>query len=82
MDGGGTDPVLVVQRVADLLALDPELTRLAVQTTLPGETSPIAALFADPRLVERAGDGSFVIPSDRESKEWYSMSWSTLQPPI
>jgi hypothetical protein len=63
--GGGE--ALVVQRVADLLALDPELTRLAMSATLPGATEPIAALFRDPRLVERAGDGSFVVPSDRAS---------------
>lgn len=56
---------LVVQKVSDLLPLPPELTRQLLPMTLPNATTTIAALFGDPRLTQRASDGSFVVPSDR-----------------
>jgi Tc toxin complex TcA C-terminal TcB-binding domain/Neuraminidase-like domain len=62
---GGAD--LVAQRISDAVALDPQITSALLGVTLPGGTGPIAALFADPRLIQRAADGSFVVDGDRAS---------------
>jgi hypothetical protein len=65
LDSGRAD--FVVRRISDLLTLDPVLTAQAMQATLPGAASSIAALFTDARLTQRAEDGSFVTPSNRAS---------------
>ena len=56
---------LIVQRIGDLVSLDPALLRQLLSTALPGAGATLAALFADPRLVQRAADRSFAISSDR-----------------
>jgi hypothetical protein len=64
---GAAGGELVQQRISDLVSLDPMLTQQALGVTLPGATSTIAALFADPRLTQRASDGSFTVVSTRAS---------------
>jgi hypothetical protein len=56
---------LLAQQVSDLVPLDPALTALLLQITLPGGTTPIGALFTNPALTQRAPDGTFVAASDR-----------------
>jgi hypothetical protein len=55
----------VVQRLSSALPLDPALTQQVLLARLPGGTSTIAALFADPRLVQRATNGSFTLAATR-----------------
>lgn len=54
----GNQAELVAQRISDLLPLDPALTRRVLAMLPP-------ALFADPQLVQREADGTFVIASTR-----------------
>jgi hypothetical protein len=55
----------VVQRISALLPLDPTLTQAALEVTLPGSGSPMAALFTAAALTHRDPDGSFTLPTTR-----------------
>ncbi len=63
----GDGAELVARRIGDVLQLDAELGAQLVALALPGSSSTIAQLFTDPRLVDRAADGTFVHSSSRSS---------------
>jgi hypothetical protein len=64
---GAPDPVRadqVVQRISALLPLDPTLTQEALEATLLGAGSTMAALFTSASLTQRT-NGSFTLPTTR-----------------
>lgn len=64
----GDRPAFVRRHLSDLLGLDLSVVDWVIgNATAPGTTTPLATLFADPRLTARAPDGTFVTPSDRTS---------------